>query len=450
MKTKTLLSITMLFTFSMLCSVVLSAQVHAGEQAIMSQWATNCPALGWNPSSPYTSYAGVTTVSVGGKDRVEKILRTGFNATGEIPQGLLNVLTEITEIRIDGNSMTLQNNTWLTTTHLFLQKVHMGGNEFTTQNAVNQLLLNASVMTQLYAEDFVNNGVAVPTPLPATVSSTAIQIININRNQFNGALDIALFPSVTQMYVENNNFQNLRIPGGTGPFWGPQYFYCSYNDFSDVLEFQAYLDRATKLFIWNAVDFLDGNTHNFNNLMPAVIASNNASKEFYLGYNRLTGTVDLTLFQKVYAFHIDHNQISNVIIPVANAWLREVNLSHNQLSNLSLNLLNNMPQLQRYYLNDNQISGSFPDPVSVGGMYDLEKIKTLDLSANQMEGVIRIDWILQKQRSVVSTMHVEELRFSDNFFTSAAMISPSGTDYANLVDVSVDLNKLEFETYWPD
>lgn len=310
-----------------------------------SNWRKPGDPAQFNDRGTEGTWAGVTLNADG--TFVDKLDFTMNNLTGAVPSQL-NDLTELTELRIQYNSLnsSIPNLSSL----MRLTTLFMGNNGHT--GAFPAWLNN---LPSLYRVALDGN--QLTGPLPDLSNLTGLTLVNFSDNQLTGSIPW-YFNTYTNLYS----------------------LYLSRNQLSGAIPDMSNLANLKWLNLEH--NQLTGSVPVWLNTLPLL-------ERIELTGNQLTGGIpDLSALSLLVTLKLGYNQLSGEIPAYLDTLsdLYWIDLSNNQFTGPvpALGSLNNLDYL---YLDDNRLSGTLPPEIG-----DLPGLRYLWVKGNQLEGEIPGTW----------------------------------------------------------
>jgi hypothetical protein len=313
----------------------------------------------------------------------------------------------------------------------------------TTTTILPAFFITDTELNKVESISLNNNGIdGITDDLYAGTIPPALKSINLNNNTFANTTNFFTHIILGMTNLEILLAKNCLLSNGT-PL-------SNYNfPISSVLRnldlsgngFTGLLDITTLTTTFNRLRSLKADDNAFStinapitSLLEILSVSNNLLIDFQPFEDLLNNVVTL---KWLYA----HNAMDTAAVqdslkfavgPLLN--LKRLDLSSNRLRGvLTTNMFENLSAIEILLINDNQIRGKLPQPTAAlpalsnsSAYLGLDSLKELNLSNNQLDGSLRIDWLLGKQLSNLLTngtvTKIEKIYASNNQF---ADIQPS-------------------------
>lgn len=447
------------------------ASTNGGSLTGPAGWNAALPSnRQWSAANPYDQWYGLTWTVASVNRRVKHLVLAdlgygtsitgGVGLTGGLPDTFitLGTMDSLEILDLSGNRITTAPTllgAWLPTASL--RVLNISDNRF---NAIagevifQRLLTGAIGLEELYAKQYlagtaITAGINLPN-LPTSLN--LLRVLDLGNNGLRGsaALILSVLPTLQTVYLNNNRIEQLSLTANVTV----QKLVLDFNELNSITYLQNIVGNYTNLKHFSAQNAMNtGLAQSYTMWSPFDILATNPHNDIHinLSSNKLSGFVDLNNsgFNKVQYLNVSENELTNVLLPTNPLTnLKTLNISTNALNQpLALDWFTKLPAIEVLDMSNNQFYGTLPNPSTVGTAYSLPFLQELSLSDNNLEGAIRLDWLLDAQNNIAGAFNnrLKRLQLSNNDFSEVVLYNGALIPFDTLSALHVDGNQLQFD-----
>ncbi|KAJ4845467.1 hypothetical protein Tsubulata_033907 [Turnera subulata] len=295
---------------------------------------------------------------------------------------LVQNLTQLTELRLDGVRISASGNEWCPALSSSLKNLQV--------LSLSNCLLSGPMddsLGQIQSLSVINlGGNNLSTPVPqffANFSNLTVLRLSFCQLQGNFPGEIFQLPLLKIVDLSNNPLLQGSFP-----------------EFSQNLSLQTLMLSATNfsgtipqsIAYLTQIVYLDLSLNRFTGAIPPFRMCKNLT-HIDFSHNQLTGEISLTRWEdlvKLVYLDLSHNSLNGSIPPslFSIPFLQRVQLSFNQLGGLIPDISNVFSSLDTLDLSSNKLEGTIPTFI-----FDLGRLSVLLLSSNRFNGTIQLELV---------------------------------------------------------
>ena len=444
------------------------SSTNGGSLSAPSGWNAALPAaMQWKLTNPYDQWYGVTWTPGTLNRRVQKIelgnlgygtsVTNGLALSGRLPNNFISLtsMNALEVFDISGNRITDGPLIPWVYTSTTLKVVNISDNRFGVLSGATiflDILTGALALEELYARNYLSGtAITVGLSIPLTPSNlTSLKVLDFSENGLLGSVSVLLssLSSLEKAFLNNNKITQLSLNANSVL----EEFAISFNELDSTIYIKNILDNYSNIKFLDAANAMSTTgTQSYGMWTPFHIPATNINNDIIVNIsnNKLLGAVNLSDpgFVKLASFNISGNKIASILPPASNLTnLKTLDISDNLVNQpLDIAWFSTMPNIEVLNMSDNQFFGELPTPIS--GFYNFVNLKELALSGNNIDGAIRLDWILDAQNSIVGAVNTqfESLRLNGNNFSEVVLYSGQLIPFNTLAKLHVQENRFEFD-----